>query len=481
VILSFTKIGVIGFGGGAALIPIIESELVEKNKWMDRDNFSVAVATASISPASIPVSICAIWNLKYSLFSAYFYALPGSIIFMILLTGFTMIGEAGVKYIENASAGILIFVLLCIYNFIKKNLASGNSIGTKKKHIIVFIASFVLYSGNSVRNLITSLVAFDEGTLPSALFALSMLDLIAMLFFIVCFIGGSKSRVKIAISFFVAGIYTISSGRIQILGTLSFPLLVLMLFMAVASILFDIFISINSKSKVKIVINHKPLINVLLYLAVAVSLTFLTYFISKDTGALDFAIRGITSSLSSFGGGEVYYTIADEVFVQTGFISEDIYLSRILGIAGAMPGPVIVSILAGIGFSYGNHLNGAALGWLFGLLGASMAITATALGASLLYTVFELLKDSLRLRMIIDNIIPMVCGVLLSVALTLLTRASHVISSVSIQPTISFIVVVLIFLTMLLMHTKYRVNSIFLFLLGGTLTLIGLGLISNYL
>ncbi|MCL2666074.1 MAG: chromate transporter, partial [Defluviitaleaceae bacterium] len=39
VLLSFLKIGAVGFGGGAALIPVIESELVENNKWIDKNSF----------------------------------------------------------------------------------------------------------------------------------------------------------------------------------------------------------------------------------------------------------------------------------------------------------------------------------------------------------------------------------------------------------------------------------------------------------
>ena len=81
VILSFLKMGIIGFGGGAALIPVIEDELVEKRKWIEKKQFDYSVIVASISPASLPVALCAIWNRKYSILSAYAYALPGPILF----------------------------------------------------------------------------------------------------------------------------------------------------------------------------------------------------------------------------------------------------------------------------------------------------------------------------------------------------------------------------------------------------------------
>ena len=480
VILSFSKIGAIGFGGGAALIPIIESELVEKNKWMEKDRFDVAVATASISPASLPVSICAIWNLKYSLFSAYFYALPGPVIFMILLTGFSMIGEAGVRHIEYASAGILVFVLLLIYKFVRKNYLHSIDIGIKKEHILIFLASFILFGGNAVRNFITLLFALEPGTLPGSVFALSMLDLILLLFFIVCFVGASKSKVKLGAAILMTGLYALANGRMGILAVLSIPLVIIMPVMALASVFYDI--SKRDKTqKAAIKLNYKPLINIVYFLLLAVGLTALTYFVSgRDANAWYFAFRGVTSSLTSFGGGEVYYAIAEETFVETGFICGDFYFSRIIGIAGAMPGPVIVSILAGVGFAYGSDIGGAALGWMFGLLGASMAITATALGASSLFTVFEIMRDSPRLKMIIKYIMPLVCGVLVSVALTLLRRAAVVIASAGINPLIAFGAVIIMFSLMLFANKKFRVNDMVLFLIGGVITLAGLNIANHF-
>ena len=73
VMSSFFKVGAIGFGGGAALLPIFERELVENRKWMDKRQFDVSAAIASISPASLPVALCAVWNSRYALISAYAY------------------------------------------------------------------------------------------------------------------------------------------------------------------------------------------------------------------------------------------------------------------------------------------------------------------------------------------------------------------------------------------------------------------------
>jgi len=481
VILSFVKIGTIGFGGGAALIPIIESELVEKNKWMEKDSFDVVVAVASISPASLPVSICSIWDRKYSLFSAYFYALPGPIMFLILLTGFSMIGETGIRYLEYASVGILVFVLLLIYRFIKKNYLHSVDIGIKKQHIVILMASLLLNGGSVTRNLINSLLLLDAETLPEPIFAISMLNLIFILFFTVCFVGASNSRLKLCVALLVAGVYALANGRTNFLNNFSAPILTLMLIMALSSIVYDIVTQDDKSKKTPTKIDFLPLRNLLYFILIAVGITSLSYFVSGYVGVWEFAYKGVTSSLTSFGGGEVYYAIAEETFVQTGMISEDYFMSRILGFAGAMPGPVIVSILAGVGFAYGSELGGSALGWLFGLLGISMAVTATAFGATILFTVFEALKDSPRLKMIIKYIMPLVCGVLISVAITLFLRASSVISSKGVYPLICFGVVTIMFVLMLYALNRYRINDMVLLVIGGFVTLVGLTVLSTFM
>ena len=482
VILSFSKIGAIGFGGGAALVPIIESEVVEKNKWLDREQFDVCVAAASISPASLPVSITAVWNTKYSLFSSYAYALPGPMIYLVLLTGFSMIGQAGIKYIEYASAGILIFVLLIIYKFIRKNYLHSVSIGIKMRHIIILCASFALYSGVAVRRLIASLFSINIDQLPGTIFAITMLDLIIILFFVACFIGTSRSKIKIGATILVSGLFALSKGKMDILSEWSTYILLLMIAMTIASIAYDVVKNKNKSTNEKYVVNLRSLRNVLFFLMVAAGLTTIAFFASGNAIAWDFAFKGVTSSLTSFGGGEVYYAIAHDWFVETDYIPgiREFYMTRILGIAGAMPGPVIVSILAGVGFALGSSLGGAALGWIFGLVGASMAITATAIGACSLFTVFELLKENPRLKLIIKYIIPLVCGVLISVAFTLSLRSAEVIArSIHIHMLLSFGAVIVIFCLMVFAHLKYRINDMVLFFIGGLGMLAFLGLLSN--
>lgn len=54
---TFFKIGAFTFGGGYAMIPIIQEEVVEKKKWIEEDEFMDAIAIAQASPGPVAVNV----------------------------------------------------------------------------------------------------------------------------------------------------------------------------------------------------------------------------------------------------------------------------------------------------------------------------------------------------------------------------------------------------------------------------------------
>ena len=54
---TFFKIGAFTLGGGYAMIPIIESEVVEKNKWIEKDEFLDLIAIAQSCPGVFAINI----------------------------------------------------------------------------------------------------------------------------------------------------------------------------------------------------------------------------------------------------------------------------------------------------------------------------------------------------------------------------------------------------------------------------------------
>ena len=54
---SFFKIGAFTFGGGWAMISIIEKEIVEKKKWIEKEEFLDLLAIAQSLPGILAVNI----------------------------------------------------------------------------------------------------------------------------------------------------------------------------------------------------------------------------------------------------------------------------------------------------------------------------------------------------------------------------------------------------------------------------------------
>lgn len=50
---TFFKIGIFTFGGGYAMIPLIEKEVIEEKKWISRDELMEIVAISQMTPGPI--------------------------------------------------------------------------------------------------------------------------------------------------------------------------------------------------------------------------------------------------------------------------------------------------------------------------------------------------------------------------------------------------------------------------------------------
>jgi chromate transporter len=56
---TFLKMGPFTFGGGYALIPVIEREIVEKRRWLDKREVADIVTAAASVPGAVGVNSAA--------------------------------------------------------------------------------------------------------------------------------------------------------------------------------------------------------------------------------------------------------------------------------------------------------------------------------------------------------------------------------------------------------------------------------------
>ena len=61
---TFMKIGIVTFGGGYAMIPIIESEVVDKHKWMTKEEFVDAIAITQTCPGALAINMSSLLGYR---------------------------------------------------------------------------------------------------------------------------------------------------------------------------------------------------------------------------------------------------------------------------------------------------------------------------------------------------------------------------------------------------------------------------------
>ena len=142
--LTFMKIGVVTFGGGYAMIPIIERETAQRHKWIQESDLINVVAISESTPG--PIAICAATFIGYEVagfFGAFFatvgVVLPSFVIIFIISLFLRQFEE--LKIIKYAffgiRAGVLALIVKAVISMFKQS----------PKNIVAYIimaSSFVL-------------------------------------------------------------------------------------------------------------------------------------------------------------------------------------------------------------------------------------------------------------------------------------------------------------------------------------------------
>ncbi len=86
---TFFKIGLFTFGGGYAMIPLIENEVVDKHKWLDKEEFIDIIAIAQSCPGVMAINASVfigykLKKLRGALCSCLGTALPSFIIILAI-------------------------------------------------------------------------------------------------------------------------------------------------------------------------------------------------------------------------------------------------------------------------------------------------------------------------------------------------------------------------------------------------------------
>ena len=118
-LLVFLKIGVFAFGGGYAMIPLIQKETVEKKKWVSPEDIVDIVAIAESTPGPIAISASTFVGYRIAGVAGATLATIGVIVpsfIIIFVLSFVLRQFESITAVKYAFFGIRAGVLALIVN-----------------------------------------------------------------------------------------------------------------------------------------------------------------------------------------------------------------------------------------------------------------------------------------------------------------------------------------------------------------------------
>ncbi len=409
------RIGIIGFGGGSALIPIIEKEAVQNAKLISKEEYEKFVVVSSITPGALPVELSAgIGWLRAGrrglVAAAAAMAAPGAIItfFAIMLLAF--VNEDVLRIVNFFAVGINVFIMVILADYVVNTVKNMKIEHRLKKAFFIIGSVFVLTSGKKIATLL--------GVPALAFIKISTLDVFVMVFFTAAFTRGMFTKRNWGIVLSLCGLYILNVLKIGIWGEKEIGYLIRIIMMVLG--LTGVFRSLNFKLKTSVA---KRIVSTqtFLFSVLVISVLPLVFFIGSEGGI--FAGMSLLSSFMSFGGGDAYLAIADAMFVVNGIISGDMFYGQVVPVVNAMPGSILCKTLTAVGCVFGQSTEYPVLG---GAAGALTGFVAGVVGScSVFYFVLEIygrLEDMPFLCVLSRWIQPIIAGLLLTVAVSLLMQ-----------------------------------------------------------
>ncbi len=126
---ALLKIGIIGFGGGSALIPVFHRYIVEDGQLLSEDEFNKDLTVAISTPGALPVELSVGAGLRNAGQAGFFLApvmvsLPGVLLSIAILVILGRINEGLTMQFTLLSMGITAYIMSEILQYIYKTIRS---------------------------------------------------------------------------------------------------------------------------------------------------------------------------------------------------------------------------------------------------------------------------------------------------------------------------------------------------------------------
>jgi chromate transporter len=409
------KIGCIGFGGGSALIPVMERELVQGPVALSPGEFTRHVVVANVTPGALPVKLAALAGSRLggpwlALGSACAVMLPGAAGTVGLLALFAAIGDQAISYLGYASIGITSFIVFLLGRYVVR------VVGSDRVSLVICLLAFLITGAGKTARLLADTVGHSVPELP----ALSSVELIVW------------SLVGIAL-------YTVVHRGARLPREVG-----------------DGISRVSIRSSVG-------------FAVLGLTAAGLGLVAAADVVTPRYVAAVAGSTVSSFGGGESYVAVADAFFVGDYVTAKELY-GQIIPIANALPGPILVKVAAGVGYVFGAGRHGSAMAWLAAAVTALIATATCSCLAMAVHGAYSRIGTSPLARNVHRFILPVICGLLVTTAVSMLEADIEAARQVAPGPVVLVGAVVLT-LANWAAHRRMHIPDLALIAASGALTL----------
>lgn len=142
--ITFAKVGVMTFGGGYAMLPILQREVVEDRKWATEEELMDYYAVGQCTPGIIAVNTATFIGQKTAgimggIVATLGVVFPSLIIIMLIASVLTHFADNPI--VQNAFAGIRVCVCVLVFNAVVKLWKAAVK---DKAALVIFLLVFLL-------------------------------------------------------------------------------------------------------------------------------------------------------------------------------------------------------------------------------------------------------------------------------------------------------------------------------------------------
>ncbi|CAM3902032.1 chromate transporter [Alkalicoccus chagannorensis] len=165
IFMAFLRVGLLGYGGGPAAIPLIQREAVDTYEWMDENEFSDILAIGNTLPGPIATKMAGYIGYRVKGYTGMLNAIAASVLPTVILMIALLVSLASFReldWVQGMTYGVMPVVAVMLgmltWSFLQKStsdlgwkvmlflvLLSALLIELAGLHPAAFIAALILY------------------------------------------------------------------------------------------------------------------------------------------------------------------------------------------------------------------------------------------------------------------------------------------------------------------------------------------------